>query len=210
MATSTDGINWTGQSISGVSKATSLASNGIVTILATPNKLVSSIGSLTDFTNVYNSVSSITVVAYGFGKTLTTGRFISFYDNGNSIIHSVDGINWSTIASSSFLPSAIPVITNIKGITWFYDKFIACGTNNGSGVSIIYSYDGTVWNIISNSTSIILNGYGISTSCTMIPLPINSSMILDKNNSNLEFTSEFNQEGYNDISFKVKSTELFI
>ena len=210
MATSTDGINWTGQSISGVTKATSLASNGIVTVLATPTKLVSSIGSLTDFTNVYNSASAITTVSYGFGKYLTTGKFVSFYDNGNSIIHSIDGINWSTISSTSYLPIGTSVITYIKGITWFYDKFIACGTNNGSGVSIIYSYDGTVWNIISNSSSIILNGYGMSTSYTMTPFPINSSFILDKNNSNLEFTSEFNQQGYNDVTHRVKSTELFI
>ena len=200
MASSNDGINWTGQSITNVSKATSLASNGIVTVIATPNKLVSSIGDTNNFNNVYNiASSSVNTIVYGFGKYLTSETFISFYNDGTNIVYSNNGIDWTLI--SSYLPVGSSLITNISGSSWFYNKFIACGTNNGSGVSIIYSYNGTEWFLISNSSSILSNGYGLSTS-------ISSSFFIDRTNSNIEVTSDIYQEGFNIFSLQIKSNDL--
>jgi hypothetical protein len=147
VATSSDGITWTGRAkpifSGGSNTGSGIATNGAL-FVAVGQGTSETIGYSTDGITWTSLGSSIFTTA-GYGIAFNGSMWVAVGEGGATIAYSYTGSNWYQVAGSSSL------FTRALGITWDGQQWYATGIASASSNNIQTSTDGITWTSINTT-----------------------------------------------------------
>ena len=216
LATSTDGINWSGVLGTGTifGCGSSITTNGPLWV-ATGNTGGNTIVFTTDITGttgwtVASGGSSTSI----FSTTGSDGAYGVSWNGliwvavgsglGNTIATSTNGTIWTGIGKTVFS-------TGGYSVCWNATRWVATGRG---GNSIAYSQDGLTWYGAPGSNSYMVAGNACCSNPQMGAVVVDSTIVLNptglSGTADLEIVADaFYQTGYNNMSIKVDSTTIY-
>jgi hypothetical protein len=156
IATSPDGLVWTGRSTSifvsgfGVSwngKLWVAVGGGYFSIATSPDGI--SWTGVDSTTHIFNGGA-------GYGVAWNGQVWVAVGGGNKTIAWSEDGENWTDV------PDSTDIVTNGQSISWTGNRFVAVGVNSATSKSIVWSNDGKKWNTVVNSNTIFSTGYEVA------------------------------------------------